>query len=153
MYWIKKNIIYNCEIFFYSLLFRDVSTSLVISRLGSLGVSLYQKAAYFYCCVVNVSIVKFTELILWYMTLMNNGQMDRGNENPTQHLPWWLRKTTKKTSIRLVGTGIWTRVLPNASLLRYHGTTSLGNCEILLEKEITVLIAFIFTVFRTGNFY
>ena len=27
---------------------------------------------------------------------MNNGQMDRGNENPTQNLPWWLRKTTKK---------------------------------------------------------
>ena len=26
---------------------------------------------------------------------MNNGKMDRGNENPTQHLPWWLRKTTK----------------------------------------------------------
>ena len=37
---------------FYSLLFRDTSTSLVISRLGSLGV--YQKAVYFYCCVVNV---------------------------------------------------------------------------------------------------
>ena len=47
-------------------------------------------------CVVNVSIVKFTELILWYRNLMNNGQMDRGNENPTQHLPWWLRKTAKK---------------------------------------------------------
>ena len=47
-------------------------------------------------CVVNVSIVNFTELILWYMNLMNNGQMDRGNENPSQHLPWWLRKTTKK---------------------------------------------------------
>ena len=30
--------------------------SLVISRLGSLGV--YQKAVYFYCCVVNVSFVK-----------------------------------------------------------------------------------------------
>ena len=30
------------------------------------------------------------------MNLMNNGQMDRGNENPTQHLPYWLRKTTKK---------------------------------------------------------
>ena len=30
------------------------------------------------------------------MNLMNNGQMDRGNENPTQYLPWWLRKTTKK---------------------------------------------------------
>ena len=27
---------------------------------------------------------------------MNNGQMDCGNENPTQHLPWWLRETTKK---------------------------------------------------------
>ena len=42
------------------------------------------------------SIVKLTELILWYMNLMNNGQMYRDNENPTQHLPWWLRKTTKK---------------------------------------------------------
>ena len=29
------------------------------------------------------------------MNLMNNGQMNRGDENPTQHLPW-LRKTTKK---------------------------------------------------------
>ena len=46
-------------IFFNSLLFRDASTSLVISRLGSLGV--YQKAVYFYCCVVYVSIVKFTD--------------------------------------------------------------------------------------------
>ena len=45
--------------FFYSLLFRDASTSLVISRLGSLGV--YQKAVYFYSCVVNVSFVKFTD--------------------------------------------------------------------------------------------
>ena len=60
------------------------------------------------------------------MNLMNNGQMDRGNENPTQHLPWWLRKTTKKTPVRLVGTGIRTRDLPNASLVRYHGVTSLG---------------------------
>ena len=45
-------------IFFYSLLFRDASTTLVISRLGSLDV--YQKAVYFYCCV-NVSFVKFTD--------------------------------------------------------------------------------------------
>ena len=44
-------------------------------------------------------------LILWYMNLMNNGQMDRGNENPTQHLPWWLWKTTKKTTARLVAPG------------------------------------------------
>ena len=48
--------IYN---FFYSLLFRDASTSFVISRLGSSGVC--QKAVYFYCCVVNVSFVKFTD--------------------------------------------------------------------------------------------
>ena len=27
---------------------------------------------------------------------MNKGQMDCGNENPTQNLHWWLRKTTKK---------------------------------------------------------
>ena len=33
---------------------------------------------------------------------------------------------SRKTSVRLVGTKIWTRDLPNASLLRYHGTTSLG---------------------------
>ena len=54
---------------------------------------------------------------------MNNGQMDRGNENPTQHLPWWLRKPP----VRLAGHGIWTRDLPNASLVRYHGATSLDN--------------------------
>ena len=38
-----------------------------------------------------------------------------------------LRKPLK-TSTRLVGTGIWTRDLPNASLVRYHGATSLGKC-------------------------
>ena len=61
---------------------------------------------------------------------MKNGQMDRGNEKPTQHLPWRLRKITKKTPVRLVGTGIWTRDLPNASLVRYHGATSLGPINI-----------------------
>ena len=50
----------NVHINPFSLLFRDASTSLVISRLGSLGV--YQKAVCFYCCVVNVSFVKFTDL-------------------------------------------------------------------------------------------
>ena len=64
---------------------------------------------------------------------MNNGQMDRGNENPTQHLPWWLRKTTKKTSVRLVGTGIRTLDLPNSSLVRYHGATSLGERALFSE--------------------
>ena len=82
------------EMFFISLRFRDASTSLVISHLGSLGLS--EGGVFLLLCVVNVSIVKFTELILWYMNLMNNGEMDRGNEHPTQHLPWWLRKTTKK---------------------------------------------------------
>ena len=53
---------HGCRIdylFIYLLLFRDASTILVISRLGSLGV--YQKAVYFYCCIVNVSFVKFTD--------------------------------------------------------------------------------------------
>ena len=39
--------------------------------------------------------------------------MDRGNVNPTQHLPWWLRETTKKAPISLIRTGIWTRNSPN----------------------------------------
>ena len=43
----------------FLLLFRDASTSSVISSLGSLGV--YQMAVYFYCCVVNISFVKFTD--------------------------------------------------------------------------------------------
>ena len=63
--------------------------------------------------------------------MINNGQMDRGNENPTQHLPCWLRKTTKK-KLRLAGTGIWTRDLPNASLVRYHEATSLGTFEFVI---------------------
>ena len=64
---------------------------------------------------------------------MNNDQMDHGTENPTQHLPWRLRKTTKKP-VRLVGTGIRTRDLPNASLVRYHGATSLGSICLLSLK-------------------
>ena len=56
VYFLKLNIV---SLFFYSLLFREASTSLVISHLGSLGV--YQRAVYFYCCVVNVSFVMFTD--------------------------------------------------------------------------------------------
>ena len=33
----------------------------------------------------------------------------------------------EKTTVRLVGTGIRTRDLSNASLVRYHGATLLGN--------------------------
>ena len=32
-----------------------------------------------------------------------------------------IEENHEKTSVRLVGTGIWTRDLPNASLVRYHG--------------------------------
>ena len=60
---------------------------------------------------------------------MNNGQMDRGNENPTQHLPSWFEENHEKTPVRLVGTGIWPRDLPNASLMHYHGARySGGSC-------------------------
>ena len=37
--------------------------------------------------------------------------MDRGNVNKKQHLPWWLKETTKRTPISLVSTRIWTRTL------------------------------------------
>ena len=41
----------------------------------------------------------------------------------------------EKTSVRLVGTRIWTRDLPNASLVRYHGATSLSSIYILLRNS------------------
>ena len=34
---------------------------------------------------------------------MNNGQMDRGNENATQHLPWWLREAMIKSQPDCLG--------------------------------------------------
>ena len=37
----------------------------------------------------------------WYNFMIyefDNGQMGRGNENTTQHLPWWLRKPRKNLS-------------------------------------------------------
>ena len=37
-----------------------------------------------------------------------------------------------KTSTSLAGRGIWTRDLPNASLVRYHGAISLGYKYFLL---------------------
>ena len=41
--------------------------------------------------------------------------MDPGNISPTEHLPWWLRETSKRILISLVGTGIWTRNSLNTS--------------------------------------
>ena len=37
----------------------------------------------------------------------------------------------EKTPVRLVGTGIRTRDLPNASLVPYHGATSLGEYHVV----------------------
>ena len=62
------------------------------------------------------------------MNFMNNGSVDGGNVNPTQHKPSWLRYTTKCTSISLVRTVIWTRNSRNASpvwaLCSVHSKTS-----------------------------
>ena len=38
-----------------------------------------------------------------------------------------IEENHEKTSVRLVDTGIWTRDLPNTSLVRYHGAISLGG--------------------------
>ena len=76
---------------------------------------MYTRGLNFYC-VIDVSLFSFTDLILRFMNMMNDGQMDRGNENPTQHLPWWL-----------VGTGIWIWDLPIKSPVCYHCATLLGK--------------------------
>ena len=39
-----------------------------------------------------------------------------------------IEENHEKTPVRLVGTGIRTRDLSNASLVRYHGATLLGIC-------------------------
>ena len=44
-----------------------------------------------------------------------------------------LRKPLK-TSTRLAGHGIWTQDLPNASLVRYHGATSLGLFTFIFKE-------------------
>ena len=38
-----------------------------------------------------------------------------------------IEENHEKNLSQVVGTGIWTRDLPSASLVRYHGATSLGN--------------------------
>ena len=40
-----------------------------------------------------------------------------------------------KTSTRLAGHGIWTRDLPNASLVRYQVATSLGDQNIVIKSQ------------------
>ena len=41
----------------------------------------------------------------------------------------------EKTPVRLVGTGIRIRDLPNASLVRYHGATSLGGSFLVFYEN------------------
>ena len=56
----------------------------------------------------------------------------------------------EKTPVRLVGAGIRTRDLPNASLVRYHLATSLGsiilesfhNAVLQLDKHVDVVVHF-----------
>ena len=49
-----------------------------------------------------------------------------------------IEENHEKTPVRMVGTGVWTRVLLNASLVRYYGATSLGykNGGINPQKKI-----------------
>ena len=42
-------------------------------------------------------------MFLGFINMMNNGEMDHGNENSTYQLPWWLRKSMKRNPVRLVG--------------------------------------------------
>ena len=53
--------------------------------------------------------------------------------NPTFAL--MIEENHEKPSIRLVGTGIRTRDLPNASLVRYHEATSLGSDVTVILRE------------------
>ena len=90
---------------------------------------------------------------------MNNGQMDNGNENPTQHFLWWLTEAIKNPN--QVG---WDRdlnsgspkfdssVLPLCHLTRwrsfcfgeYHHVKDFAAS--VLKGKISSLMFFIFTV-------
>ena len=71
---------------------------------------------------------------LWI--LWKNVQMDRGNINPTQHFPWWLQETTKRTPISMVSTGIWTPSSSNTSPVWW---ISIGAMLCAFKNIITVL--------------
>ena len=51
------------------------------------------------------------------------------------------KENHEKTPVSLVGTGIRTRDLPNASLVRYHGATSLGYNNFVRELGEGFLIS------------
>ena len=50
----------------------------------------------------------------------------------------------EKTPVSLVGTGIRTRDLPNASLVRYHGATSVGGNSVATISFTTFVLNYFF---------
>ena len=53
-----------------------------------------------------------------------------------------IEENDEKTSVRLVGTGIWTRDLPNASLVLYHGENQFWEslCVFSLSQEMGISV-------------
>ena len=47
-----------------------------------------------------------------------------------------IEQNHEKTPVRLVGTGIRTQDLPNASLVRYHGAISLGDFIFIVNINV-----------------
>ena len=82
---------------------------------------------------------------------MNNGQMDRGNEDPTQHLFWWLRETTKKTHSG------WSapEFEPVTSRIQvcFHGSSSLGYIIIVIIIIIIIIIVIIIIIIYWENLH
>ena len=74
------------------------------------------------------------------MNLVNNGQMDRGNENPTEHLSSWLRETKKKPQSRWSAPGfelgtsrirvqcVTSALYRSLAQFLFHGITLLPSC-------------------------
>ena len=67
---------------------------------------------------------------------MNNGQMDCGKSNPAFAL--MIEENHEKTRVRLVGTGIWTKDVPNASLMHYHRATLLSDTMLFPDLLICI---------------
>ena len=69
-----------------------------------------------------MSFYKFTDLILWWWIMVKWIVVMK--IKPRIYLDDWGKP--RRNPVRLVGTGIWTRDLQNASLVRYHGATGFG---------------------------
>ena len=99
--WVVLRNILSVLLFHFSLFFFIHCYLLTLHHFGHIESRIFgciPEGCVFLLLCSHASFVKFTDLILWYMNLMNNGQIDHGNENPTQHLPWWLRITIKNLS-------------------------------------------------------